>query len=218
MTAQARHGRSQILDAIRNALDQGSPKKTSTSPGHSVVPERAALDAAGRQALFTEMAVQAAATVRHLSSAAEIPSAVMDFLAERNLPVQGVVAPDMGELSWRQAELDIRCGKGEDGDAFSLTGAFAGIAETGTLMLLSGPGSPTTLNFLPEAHIVVLKTGDIVGAYEHAWSRLGAQGIAMPRAINFITGPSRTADIEQTMQCGAHGPRHLHILLIDEHH
>ena len=108
----------------------------------------------------------------------------------------------------------------EDADAVSLTAAFAGIAETGTCMLLSGPESPTGLTLLPETHIVVLRVGQVVGPYEEAWARLrrrnaGDGAWSMPRTVSLITGPSRSADIEQTMQIGAHGPRRLHIVLVD---
>ena len=157
MIARTRQSRSQILGAIRNALDQGSSQRGSTSPGKLVVPACAELDAAGRQALFIDKAVEAAATIRKIASAEKIPWAVADYLGERKLTGQGVIAPDMSELPYGQAGLNIRCGNGKDNDTFSLTGAFAGIAETGTLALLSGRGSPTTLNFLPEAHIVALK-------------------------------------------------------------
>ena len=205
-----------ILDGIRRAL--GGPNerdRTSTAPP-SVIPARAALDPAGQKRLFVEMAEQSSATVGEVSTITDVPRAVADFLAEHALPRHGVVAAEFGNLPWAECDLDVRCGRGEDGDPFSLTGAFASIAETGTLMLLSGPGSPTTLNFLPEAHIVALARGDIVGTYEDAWARMDAKGIDMPRAVNLITGPSRTADIEQTMQFGAHGPRHLHVVLINE--
>ena len=90
------------------------------------------------------------------------------------------------------------------------------MAETGTLMLPSGSETPSTLNFLPDTHVVVLKSRDVVGPYEEAWDRLRAGGKTLPRTVNFVTGPSRTGDIEQTIYLGAHGPRHLHILLIDE--
>jgi L-lactate dehydrogenase complex protein LldG len=89
-------------------------------------------------------------------------------------------------------------------------------------MLASGPSGPTTLNFLPETHMVVLKARDIAGCYEDAWDRLRAvqgtaeDGALLPRTVNMITGPSRTADIEQTIQLGAHGPRRLCILLVDD--
>ena len=106
-------------------------------------------------------------------------------------------------------------GRGRDppGDG----GALAGVAANGTFMMASGPASPTTLNFLPETHMVVLRTADIAGCYEDAWDRLRAaqDGEPLPRTVNLITGPSRTADIEQTIQLGAHGPRRLCILLVD---
>ena len=93
--------------------------------------------------------------------------------------------------------------------------AFAGIAETGTLALVSGPANPTTLNFLPDNHIVVLRKEDILSDYESVFARLrtayGKGGA--PRTLNFVTGPSRSADIEQTLLLGAHGPRRLHIVI-----
>jgi L-lactate dehydrogenase complex protein LldG len=91
------------------------------------------------------------------------------------------------------------------------------VAETGTLALVSGPDTPTTLNLLPDVHIVALAAGAVVGTYEDIWTRLRARfgdGM-MPRTLNFITGPSRSADIEQKLQMGAHGPRRLHILLVE---
>jgi L-lactate dehydrogenase complex protein LldG len=90
------------------------------------------------------------------------------------------------------------------------------VAESGTLALLSGPDNPTTLNFLPDTHIVVVDAGDIVGDYETVWRRLRERYGAgsMPRTVNFVTGPSRSADIEQTIILGAHGPRALHILVV----
>ena len=93
--------------------------------------------------------------------------------------------------------------------------AFAGIAETGTLALVSGPANPTTLNFLPDNHIVVLRKEDVVADYESVFAMLrtayGKGGA--PRTLNFVTGPSRSADIEQTLLLGAHGPRRLHIVI-----
>ena len=93
-----------------------------------------------------------------------------------------------------------------------------GFAETGTLMLLSSRDRPSTLNFLPETHIGILRSEDITGSYEEGWKLLRGQEdgrFEMPRTVNFITGPSRTGDIEQTMQLGAHGPRRLHIVIVE---
>jgi L-lactate dehydrogenase complex protein LldG len=91
--------------------------------------------------------------------------------------------------------------------------AFGGVAESGTLVLTSGRDNPTTLNFLPDTHIVVIDAKDIAGDYETLWARLRGQG-AMPRTVNWITGPSRSADIEQTLILGAHGPRRLHVMVV----
>jgi L-lactate dehydrogenase complex protein LldG len=114
--------------------------------------------------------------------------------------------------------LQIRRGRAEAKDRVSLTPCHAAIAETGTLMLISGALTPTTLSFLPETHIVVVHRDQVVATYEDGWDRLRttANAEALPRAVNFITGPSRTADIEQHIELGAHGPRRLHIVLIED--
>ena len=98
--------------------------------------------------------------------------------------------------------------------------AETAIAETGTLLAESGPEHPSSLNFLPEHHIVALKASQVVAAYEDAWVKLRkarkkGRGFDLPRTLNMITGPSRTGDIEQTMQLGAHGPRRLHIIIVE---
>jgi len=83
-------------------------------------------------------------------------------------------------------------------------------------MLLSGPATPTTLAFLPETSIIVLSTERMLRAYEDGLGLLRERDGGLPRSVNFITGPSRSGDIEQTLQLGAHGPRRLLILLVDE--
>jgi len=125
---------------------------------------------------------------------------------------------DITGLPWSTRPLlEITRGATDGSDEVSVTGGYGAIAETGTLMLTSGAERPTTLNFLPETHIVVLPADRVVGALEQAWAKLRGEFGAgnMPRTVNFITGPSRSADIEQTLQMGAHGPRRLHIILID---
>ena len=83
-------------------------------------------------------------------------------------------------------------------------------------MLVSGSDNPTTLNFLPDNHIVVLRAADLEGDMESAWDRIReryGKGV-MPRTVNMITGPSRSGDIEQQIILGAHGPRRLHIVIV----
>ena len=95
-----------------------------------------------------------------------------------------------------------------------ITGAFAGIAETGTLMLLSGPQTPATASLLPETHIAVVDKTQIVATMEDAWDRLRDEHGKLPRAVNFVSGPSRTADVEQTVTLGAHGPYRVLIIFV----
>ena len=117
-------------------------------------------------------------------------------------------------------ERDVGIAAGAD--TVGLSRAFAGVAETGTLVFLSGPDNPTTVNFLPPTHIAVLRAGDLAGSYEQVWARVRAESgenaekTQLPRTVNWITGPSRTADIEQTLLLGAHGPQRLHIVVVDD--
>jgi len=222
MTGSARD---QILGAVRASLGRG-PVDAATATGlnarltagtRHLQPKRIDLDQAGLVALFVEMAKGVAVTVDRLSSTAEAPAAISAFLAQRNLPSAVVASPALADLPWSdRPTLSVRFDRATGDDPVSVTPCFAAVAETGTLILPSGADTPSTLNFLPDTHIVVLKSGDVVGPYEEAWERLRANGAAMPRTVNFVTGPSRTGDIEQTIYLGAHGPRHLHILLIDE--
>jgi len=217
--------RDQILGNIRRKLRAGAPadaaalearlREAPTGP----IPRRGQLPTAQRIALFIDMARAAAASVVRIAEEAEVPAAVAEYLARENLPARLKLAPDprLTGLPWQTRPLiEISAGTSAGDDPVSLCLAEAGIAETGTLMLASGPMSPSTLNFLPEAEIILLPTACIVGGMEEAWRLLRdrlPQG-QLPRTVNFITGPSRSADIGQKLQLGAHGPRRLHILVL----
>ena len=226
--------RTDMLGRIRRALKRGPLDEEAAAPlaarlkehRRNLIPKRAtALDHRGQVGLFTAMAEGVSATVAHVSSADEVPGAVADYLSRLNLPARLVMAPDptLDAIPWSARPLlEIRRGRAEDGDSAGVTACFAAVAETGTLMLHSGPESPTRNNFLPDTHIVVLRSRQVVASYEDGFDNLRRKfakpegGFAMPRTVNFITGPSRTADIEQKIELGAHGPRRLHIVLIDE--
>ncbi|QRG08103.1 lactate utilization protein [Xanthobacter dioxanivorans] len=191
--------------------------------GHprGLVPARAQVPPAECIALFKEMVLAAAASIDHLPSANQVPAAVAAYLRGRNLPptILRGADPRLSALPWGQEpNLDVWIGPSDGRQLAGLSHAFAGIAESGTLVMLSGPDNPSTLNLLPDHHLVVVDAADVTADYETVWGRIRARfgaGI-MPRTVNWITGPSRSADIEQTLLLGAHGPRSLHVLLVGE--
>ena len=218
--------RTQILSGIRRSLRRGElsgearqavdARLAEPPRGPSVA--RAQLPQAEKVALFCQWAETLNATVARVG-VADVPGEVTSYLTRNNLPANVAMAPSplLDGYDWSsQKMLSIRRGRGEGSDQVSVTGAFAGIAETGTVVMASGPDHPVSLNLLPDTHVVVLRESDIVGGYEDAWGRLRARygKNLMPRTVNTITGPSRTGDIEQAMELGAHGPRRLHILVV----
>jgi L-lactate dehydrogenase complex protein LldG len=191
----------------------------------NLVPQRAQIPHAEQVALFTAKVEALTVTVDSVPSEQDVPGKVADYLARHNLPANLRVSPDplLENLPWGERPmLQVDYGPGRSQDLVSVTPAFAGIAETGTLMLHSSTTTPTTLHFVPDHHIVVMKESQITGSLEDAFARLRDKlGTAdtsaaenWPRTVNFVTGPSRTADIEGVPVLGAHGPRRLHIVLI----
>ncbi len=216
--------REQIFNNIRQGLKRGPLQgealaavqgRLADHPANTV-PARSRLPHDKQVQLFVDMATEAAAELIRLDSAEQLPKAVAEFLSANQLTeLVRSSAPELSALNWSPLSgVESVQRPARAGDRVSLTSCFAGIAETGTLMLLSGPESPTTLNFLPDIHLVMLEAENIVGAYEDAWAKLRASRDDMPRTVNMITGPSRSADIEQKLQMGAHGPKRLVILLI----
>lgn len=168
--------------------------------------------------LSTMLAGQGAEVVRAATPAEAVESIAADLRA-RNLPaiLRFGADPVLAILPWDGApSLELRFGRAEPDDQAALSRAVAAVAETGTLFLVSGVDNPTSLAFLPEHHTILVRTEDIVGAYEEAFDRLRAfwgEGM-LPRTVNMISGPSRTADIEQTIVRGAHGPKHLLVVIL----
>ena len=179
------------------------PRRSSMQAGARAAVRRAGVGGHGRRAL--------------LDSLADVPAAVGSYLRQHNLPQKIVVAPEplLDHASWdSQPLLRMRRGDAVDSDAIGVTLAIAGVAETGTLVLASSPERPTLLAYLPETSIVVVAADWIEGSYEEAWELVRAMPGGVPRSVNFVTGPSRTADIAQKLELGAHGPRRLLILIV----
>ncbi|MBO0663921.1 lactate utilization protein [Jiella sp. MQZ9-1] len=221
--------RDAVLKRIRRAVGatpahdrarrEAVAERLSRTPA-GIVPERGQVPPAERLALFVDKATVAAATVTRVENDAAIPDAIATYLREHNLPaaIKTGHDPRLTALDFSATALRVSRGPSDGDDLTSLSRADGGIAETGTLVLTSGRDNPTSLNFLPEYHIVILDAADVAGDMEAVIAKLRqrhGQG-ELPRSVNFITGPSRSADIEQTMLLGAHGPRSLHIIVIGE--
>jgi L-lactate dehydrogenase complex protein LldG len=219
--------REAMLTAIRRGLRRGplpadqAVMLRSRLNGHprQLIPARSRLSRAEQVGLFVANVEKEFGSVTRVPDAEAVPGAVADYLAAQNLPTSLVMAPhpQLRAIPWSTRPLlEIREGRAQATDLVSVQHAFAAIAETGTLMLPSAPERPTTLNLLADTEIVVLRAARTVGAYEEAWDLLRAELGAMPRNVMLVTGPSRSADIEQTLELGAHGPRRLHVVLVED--
>lgn len=219
--------RDAILGRVRNALsaaahDRARQEAVSdrlASAPTGVIPRRGQLPLPERVALFCAMAEKLAASVEKVADADQVPDAVAAYLRQRNLPAAVRMGEDqrLARLPWeRQRTLAVKRGPSDGSDEVGLSYATAAIAETGTVMMTSGAANPTTINFLPEHHIVVVSAAEVEGDLESAFSRIrqGWGKGAMPRTVNLISGPSRSGDIEQKILLGAHGPRALHIIVV----
>lgn len=164
---------------------------------------------------FRERALSLASTVELVHDLAEVPARCAFYLRERGLPLRAVCWSELAALDWAGSGLEVEARGARADDLVGITGAFCAIAETGTLMTVSGAHTPPTVSLLPETHIAVVPTDRVIPSMEDAWQRLRSTMPALPRAVNFISGPSRTADIEQTVTLGAHGPYRVHIILVE---
>lgn len=211
--------RDRILGSIRTALGRAGPV-----PESEAAVERARLSAhpVGPRPMlewdpverFRERAKLLSSTVDDVETWPEVPAAVARYLGAHGLPIQGVVWPDLPACDWAGAGLSMAARRAEGTDLVGVTGCFCAIAETGTLLCLSDAGTPPSTSLLPETHVALVPCSRIVKTMEDAWALVRSERVHMPRAANFISGPSRTADIEQTLVLGAHGPYRVHVVLV----
>jgi len=188
------------------------------NPQPNLIPERAKRPRAELIKLFQTMLEMAGAKVARVRALKGLPEAIAAQLRDNGLPprVRFGADPVFDGLRAEPNGLEVLHGPAEPDDTAGLSHAIAGAAETGTLFLVSGPQNPSTLNFLPGTHLIVIAAASIAGSYEEAWAKLrSVYGSGnLPRTVNLISGPSRTADIEQTIVMGAHGPRNLFVVIV----
>ena len=227
MSNHSTSSRQDILANIRSSLDVGTRSTISNdlrmknavrriqSHPKGIVPQGSSFE------LFCKKVVASEASLQCVKSYAKAHKAISKYLRAHNLPAQLKIGTDKRLAKIRSAidgDLEFSIGPSDGSDLVCLSHAQCGVAETGTLILTSGPQNPSTLNFLPDTHIIIIDKKDIEGSYEHVWEKIRqkfGQG-KMPRTLNMITGPSRSADIEQTLILGAHGPLRLHVIVIDK--
>lgn len=211
--------RENILNRIRAAQGRRGPPSDAE---RALVREYLAARPAGPRppqdwepvARFRERCLSLASTVDEVASLAEAPAAIARYLRGSALPLAAVVWPALAQLDWVAAGIDAQPRAAVSDDLVGITGCFCAIAETGTLMMLSGPDTPGATSLLPETHVAIVPRSRVVRDMEAAWALMRSERGVPPRAVNFISGPSRTADIEQTVTLGAHGPYRVHIVLI----
>ena len=173
-------------------------------------------------ARFMKRATDMESTVERIADRAAIPGAVARYVNALQLPLpiatqkslKGVCWPEFSDLDWKGAGLDIEMRPTLGDDRLGITGTFCAIAETGTLVVLAGADTPTATTLLPDTHIAVVRADRIVSGMEEAFALVRREAGQMPRAMNMISGPSRTGDVEQTIVLGAHGPFRVHILVL----
>jgi L-lactate dehydrogenase complex protein LldG len=173
-------------------------------------------------ARFMKRATDMESTVERVADRSAIPAAVARYIDALDLPPpiasqkshKGVCWPELADLDWKRAGLDIEARPTLGDDRLGITGTFCAIAETGTLVVLASSDTPTATTLLPDTHIAVVRADRIVSGMEEAFALVRFERGQTPRAINMISGPSRTGDVEQTIVLGAHGPFRVHILLV----
>jgi L-lactate dehydrogenase complex protein LldG len=165
-------------------------------------------------ARFIAEAQQLSTTVDEVAAMEEAPAAAHRYLTEHNLPTSAIAWQTLEALPWSEAGLAVEFRKPQDGDLVGITGCFCATAETGSLVLLSGPETYASAGLLPETHIAIVPASRIVSGHEEAFALIRTERGELPRAVNFVSGPSRTGDIEQTIVLGAHGPYRVHVIIV----
>ena len=219
--------RVEIFAKLKKALSDGPSaaarrsnveQRLASPPAHPL-PDRVRRSRDELRAQFRAFLEGQSATVVEVATRADVPAAIATYLRANNLPHTVRCGEDayLATVPWDQEPaLKREMGPAIATDEVGLSHALSGISETGTLVMASGHDNPVTLNFVPENHLIVLEDADLVGPYEEVWVRIRSRfGIShLPRTLNFISGPSRTADIGGRLVTGAHGPRRLCVILV----
>lgn len=219
--------RDRVFDRVRQALGKrgrdgaGVALAEATIAAHAQGPRPSV--AGDRVVRFTQRARDMESSVERVAEPAQVPGAVRRYLDSLRLPPAlspqvsraGVCWPEFAALDWEGAGLDIEARPTLGSDRLGISGVFCAIAETGTMVLITGPDCLTATALLPDTHVAVVPASRIVDGMEDAFALIRRERGVLPRAVNLISGPSRTGDIEQTIVLGAHGPFRVHVIVVE---
>ena len=207
--------RDDILGRIR-ARAVGAGTASETRDEASPLPPAFVRNAPNLTELFLQKLKMTMASSARIERRADLPSHVAALLKERSLPLRLALAqePALVALDWTGSGIDASADLDPLVPGTVLSGAVAGIAETGSLVFTTAGASRPIHNLLAELQIVVLSADNIVPDLEAGWRAATAKGLA--RGVVLVTGPSRTGDIEMSLELGAHGAVAMHLVLIAE--
>jgi L-lactate dehydrogenase complex protein LldG len=163
---------------------------------------------------FVAKAKASVAQVHEIAEPADAPAAIWEIIAaERLIPRLHIPASSpLRALPWHAAPGLLLCPEPPSGEDSAFAAPDYAIAETGTVVFFSGPDSPSSWHFRPGREFMMIPRARILPRLENILA-LFSDGRPLPATLTLVTGPSRTADIEQTIELGAHGPREIHILI-----
>ncbi len=214
--------REEILERIRKAQGRGgaTPAEAELAMVREAIARRTVgpIPAMARPvdlaAKFRAECDRFGTTHAQAATMAQVPGEVARYLDANGLARRIVAWHDLAQLDWAGTSVTVDDRPARADDTTGLTGCFCAIAETGSLLLLGAPATPKSTALLPETHIAVVSRSRLVATLEESFALLRREVGELPRATWVVSGPSRTADIEQTLVIGAHGPYSVHVIMV----
>lgn len=208
--------REAILSRVRDAL--GHKPGQTIPPPPQWQPKLGELDVAGRTSLFLEKFAALNGKGYHAETPQEANRIVAEILAGRPAvaaPTPFLESSGLNQISgvrwgtgdaqeWRRACATVDVG---------ITSASYALADTGSLVMIAGPGEPRLSSLLPPIHIAVIPAGSILSGLDDLFQQV-PKPAELSSSMVLVTGPSRTADIEQILVRGVHGPGEIHVVIV----
>jgi L-lactate dehydrogenase complex protein LldG len=212
MTAEAR---TRVLRRIGGG--QGGESVEAAYQALAAERARPELDESDLVALFSQSFPQQQGEVHPLASMSSLPAFVGTLVTEPT-PLVMDDDPELAALDWEAQPLlyrrewkDVRDG------GIGVSRGLCAVAETGTVVCASGPGSPASIIYLANQHVVVVRRRELVRFLDDAWALLRDRfGHDQPRGVFLLSGPSCTADVGGIITFGVHGPLRLHAVLVED--